>query len=146
MTVPAADASWFQFSVAGEELAVPGSVVREVASGGRIEGDDGAPAEALGSLTTPGGRVPVIDLASHLELGSEVPSWPYVVVVRAADRWIGLPATAVHGLVSLPLKGMRPLPAAAGSNASREILGAHPWKDGWLMLLDVDQLVHGAGG
>ena len=142
--LPTEAETWLCFSVAGEELAVSAGTVQEVAFGKDLEEDARAPQEILGVLPLHRRRIPVLNLAAYFQSAAGAHERHYVVVVQADGRWIGLPAAEVKGLVKLSLELMRPLPPSARQQSSEEILGAYPWEDRWLMLLDVEQLVRRA--
>lgn len=149
--VPEASSAWMRCSVGPELLALPISAVQEVISGQRVEPDPRAPSGILGVVPGPKGRIPVIDLAEHLALLKSGPADAeaaegYVLIVAAKGRQLGLAVSSVFGLVELALDRMRPLPPASRSANSRELLGAYPWEDRWLLLVDAEELVSVATG
>ena len=143
---PEARGAWMRFTVGEEELAVPVAVIQEVASGKQLQEEAGAPPGLLGIVESQGRKVPVLDLAGHLEIPISGEGESYVLIVRVASRWLGLRVTSVLGLVVLALEDMRPLPQSARSGPTGEFLGAYPWEDRWLLLLDVDQFFSAAVG
>ncbi len=138
--LPEAPGAWMRFAVGGEELAVPGSVVREVASAAEVSADDRAPDGVLGFLARRGHKIPVFDLGAFLQVPASRVAEGHVLVVLTAGRCFGLRVTRVFGLTDLALQGMRPLPPSARSGPANHLFfGAYPREDRWLLLFDVDQ-------
>jgi purine-binding chemotaxis protein CheW len=107
----------------------------------------GAPAHVLGVLNLRGLIVPVLDLRLKFGCPAQFNASTVVVVLRLADRTVGVVVDAVSDVLRLEAKQISPLPALGGSTGSNGVVGICSVEAGddrrMLLLLDVEQAVGG---
>ncbi len=133
---------WVVVLAAGEPFGLPVSRLVEVDRAARVTPVDGAPLGVAGTLDHQGRPLPVLDLAWRLGLAEPgVAPASRVLIVRAQGRLVALAVERVEVLTELAPAARRPLPPEVLGSDSGFLAGVVPWRDGWLMQLDVDRLL-----
>jgi purine-binding chemotaxis protein CheW len=101
IAAPEEEQRWLLVSASGRRFALPVDPVREVIPARSCTRIPGAPACVRGLLNLRGRLVTVVDLASRLELPAGRSAGRRVIVLRHADRVVGLEVDEVLRIAAL---------------------------------------------
>lgn len=149
---------WLPVRLGEERFGVLLEAVESIASAARMEVDEEAPDAVCGILSEEGRRVPVLDLRRRLAMAGETPREEAseedspqnpaegrksgrVVLVHAGGHRLGLWVDRVESPLWLEPRQLRRLPPLVRSAGSEHLAGLGIAAEGWLILLDVDQLL-----
>jgi purine-binding chemotaxis protein CheW len=102
IAAPEEEQRWLLVSASGHRFALPVAPVREVIPARRCTRIPGAPVSVSGLLNLRGRILTVVDLATRLDLPAHRSTGRRVVVLRHADRVVGLEVDEVLRIASLP--------------------------------------------
>lgn len=102
IAAPEEEQRWLLVSASGRRFALPVGAVREVIPARSCTRIPGAPVAVCGLLNLRGRIVTVVDLATRLALPAGRATGRRVVVLRYADRVVGLEVDEVLRIASLP--------------------------------------------
>jgi purine-binding chemotaxis protein CheW len=102
IAAPEEERRWLLVSTSGRRFALPVDPVREVIPARVCTRIPGAPACVNGLLNLRGHILTVVDLTTRLELPGRNPMGRRVVVMRYADREVGLEVDEVLRIAALP--------------------------------------------
>ncbi|MDY7095109.1 MAG: chemotaxis protein CheW [Acidobacteriota bacterium] len=157
---------WLPVLLGEERFGVLLEAVESIASAARMEVDEEAPEAVCGILSEGGRRVPVLDLRQRLATAPAVPRRAplaetdgessgedprprpgrlqdpgRVVLVQSRGHRLGLWVDRVESPLWLQPRQLRRLPPLVLSAGCEHLAGLGVESEGWLILLDVDQLL-----
>jgi chemotaxis signal transduction protein len=151
---------WLPVRLGEERFGLLLEAVESIASAARMVVDEEAPDAVCGILSEEGRRVPVLDLRRHLAMAlegtregasegtpEESPrevsprNLGRVVLVHSQGHRLGLWVDRVESPLWLRPRQLRRLPPLVLSAGSEHLAGLGVEAEGWLILLDVDQLL-----
>ena len=139
---------YLTFRIAGETYAVEVGGVQRVLEYTPIMKVPGAPAYLRGVMNVMGAVVPVIDLKRKFGFGETVQSIDTCIIVlevvlEKERAVIGALADAVEEVIELDSAAVEPTPRIGTSINRRFIRGIGKREEGFLMILDFDEVFSG---
>ena len=130
------------FLLSGEEYGVDVRLVQEIIRVAEITPVPRAPASIKGVINLRGRVIPVIDLKRKLGLGEVEPDKrARIVVVRLADRLIGLLVDAASQVLKVPVSSVDPAPDAVVEIDADFIRGVAKLPDRLIILVDLGRIL-----
>ena len=130
------------FLLSGEEYGVDVRLVQEIIRVAEITPVPRAPASIRGVINLRGRVIPVIDLKRKLGLGDVEPDKrARIVVVRVAERLIGLLVDAASQVLKVPVSSVDPAPDAVVEIDADFIRGVAKLPDRLIILVDLGRVL-----
>lgn len=130
------------FSVGGEEYALDIMRIKEIINPVKVTRVPRAPAFIEGIIELRGAFLPVVDLRKRFEVEVTDPTRDTKYVIVALEgRILGLVVDRVIEVAWIEPESIKEAPQLAVSAAARFFSGVAKWRDGIIMLIDLDELL-----
>jgi len=128
------------FQMGTNTYALEASAIEQVLLYSELTTPPNMPHAMGGVLNLYGRLIPVLRLARLFGVGGrDVDLYTPILVIRCADRQIGLIVDTVHNLV--PFEGESPTPLTEGVSYNECAIGAVRWKEEWTPVLDAARIL-----
>lgn len=139
-TAPAGE--FVAFCVGDQEYCIDILSVREIRGWTPVTALPGSPSYVRGLINLRGAVVPIVDLASRLDLPPPEPTARHVIIVsQVADKVVGLLVDAVSDILTIPSDRFQPTPDVASTAAKAFVQGVIAIEERMIRLLSLDRLL-----
>lgn len=125
----------------GEAFGIELAAVREFIAVGRPSPLPCCPPHILGALSVRGELLVLLDLRAGLGLPAATGEASQALIARLGEGGVAVAVDAVHDVVYPRRAALLPAPAQLRARYGAEVMGALPWHDGAMTVLDLPALL-----
>lgn len=130
------------FRIGDQEYCIDILAVREIRGWTPVTALPSSPNYVRGLINLRGSVVPIVDLASRLDLPPPEPTARHVIIVsQVADKVVGLLVDAVSDILTVPADKLQPTPDVASTAARAFVQGVIAIEQRMIRLLNLDRLL-----
>jgi len=131
------------FSLEGQNYAVDIMKIRQIIRPAKIRPLPQAPDFLEGVINLRGAVIPVMDLRKRFKMKTDTTREPRIIIVSVERQVVGVVVDDVSEVISISQEQVQPPPKLSGI-PGKFLAGACQWKDGILLILNLDELLTSA--
>lgn len=137
-----AGSEYLSFLVGGQDYCVDIMQVREIRGGAKATTLPHSPTYMRGVINLRGTVLPIMDLATRLDLGAEIDNERNVIIVVAVeDQVVGLMVDAVSDILAIPETDLQPPPDLPADDQRRFVCALTILDNRMIRVLDLAQVL-----